>query len=452
VLLAILNWWLPIMMIVVCALAAKWNRARYVRSVKLMAERSQVLRRATYLSELLMLPAAAKEIRIFGLLDWVVARMVSEWRTAIAPVWAARRKDAVSAVWTNLLLLAANLIAILVITRSLLHGSISFGEAIIMLQALFSVNALGTPSPDLLSVEYGTACLPALDDLERILADDLRLPDSGETTVPAAQAVIPANVIRFTDVGFSYPGADGPVFQGLNLEIEAGRSLAIVGVNGAGKTTLIKLLTRLYAPTRGRITVDEKDLAGIPAEQWRLSISAIFQDFVRYPLPAMDNIALRDLGKPADTEAISAAVALAGAEEIVEALPAGLDTPLSRAFTGGQDLSGGQWQRVALARALYGVERGAHILVLDEPTANLDARGEAELYDRFLEITRGLTAIVISHRFSSVRRADRIIVMDNGRITEQGTHEELLDLDGEYAAMFRSQAERYAEDELGVGE
>ncbi|MER6580710.1 ABC transporter ATP-binding protein [Nonomuraea sp. NPDC001023] len=433
-----LNWWLPIVVIVACALAAKGNRAEYVRSVQVMAERDQILRRAAYLSDLLMLPEAGKEVRVFGLLDWLVARMTSEWRTAITPVWATRRKDARSAVWTNLLLLAANLIAMVVIARSLIEGSLGFGAAIILLMALLAVNELATPSPDLLSVEYGTACLPALDELERRLSADAPRQSGGE------DEPLTARTIRFDGVGFRYPGSEKQVFDGLDLEIETGRSLAIVGVNGAGKTTLIKLLTRLYAPTEGRITIGGEDLAEVPAGQWRRSISAIFQDFVRYPLPARDNIALGDLGKETDDEAVSRAVSRAGAEDIIAALPAGLDTPLSRAFTGGQDLSGGQWQRIALARAFHAVERGANILVLDEPAANLDARGEAELYERFLEITRGLTTIIISHRFSSVRRADRIVVMNDGRIVEQGTHEELLDLDGEYAEMFRLQAERYA--------
>ena len=207
--------------------------------------------------------------------------------------------------------------------------------------------------------------------------------------------------------------AAGPVLDGLDLELPAGLCTAIVGVNGAGKTTLVKLLTRLHEPTAGRITVDGTDLADLDVAAWRRQVSVVFQDFVRYELSAADNIARRRRPRPARPRRGPGRGASARASlDAVDALPAGFDTTLSRAYEGGADLSGGQWQRIAIARSLYALEAGARVLVLDEPTSALDVRAEAAFFDRFVELTRGVTSVLISHRFSSVRRADRIVVID----------------------------------------
>ncbi len=229
----------------------------------------------------------------------------------------------------------------------------------------------------------------------------------------------------------------------LDLTVEAGRSLAIVGLNGAGKTTLVKLLARLYEPQSGRILVDGRELREYPVRAWRRRLAAIFQDFVHYELPVRDNVGFGAVELLHDDERIRGALARAGALDLVEALPQGLETTLSREEAGGAELSGGEWQRVAIARALLAVDGGAGVLVLDEPTANLDVRAEAAFFDRFLELTRGLTTILISHRFSTVRRADRIVVLDDGRVVEVGTHAELLAARGRYAELFHLQAERF---------
>jgi ATP-binding cassette subfamily B protein len=242
------------------------------------------------------------------------------------------------------------------------------------------------------------------------------------------------------------------VYEGLSLRIEAGRSLAIVGVNGAGKTTLVKLLARLYEPTAGRITVDGVDLREIDPHAWQPRVAAIFQDFVRYELTAADNVGFGAVAVQGDLERLRSAAARVGVLDLVESLPGGWSTILSRRYEDGTDLSGGQWQRIALARALFAVEAGAGILVLDEPTANLDVRAEVDLFDRFLEVTQGATTVLISHRFSTVRRADRIVVLDQGRVVEEGTHAELLAAGGRYAASFRLQAERYGEAAERVGD
>ena len=248
---------------------------------------------------------------------------------------------------------------------------------------------------------------------------------------------MPAREIRFRDVTFAYPTAGGPVLEGFDLTIPAGSSLAIVGQNGAGKTTLAKLLCRLYDPQAGAIEVDGVDLRELDLDGWRSRVTAVFQDFIRFELPLRDNVA--PAGAPDDV--IRAALADAGAAGLAE-----LDTVLARGYEGGTDLSGGQWQRVALARALCAVRLGAGVVLLDEPTAQLDVRGEAEIFDRILAATRHATTILISHRFSTVRHADRICVLEGGRVVELGTHDELMAAGGRYRTMFDLQASRFGAD------
>jgi ATP-binding cassette subfamily B protein len=232
---------------------------------------------------------------------------------------------------------------------------------------------------------------------------------------------VPAQSIRCEHVNLSYPGSAAQVLADIDLEFPAGSSTAIVRLNGAGKTTLVKLLARLYEPTSGRITVDGVDLRDLDPRSWQRRLAVIFQDFVRLELDAAANIGLGSPVGAVDDVAIGAAADWADARGILDRLPGGLRTPLSSRYPGGVDLSGGQWQRLALARAFFAVSRGASVLVLDEPTAHLDIRAEIAFFERFTKITRGLTTIVISHRFSTVRRADQIVVLEHGRVAEQAT-------------------------------
>src|SRR2546426_452353 len=237
---------------------------------------------------------------------------------------------------------------------------------------------------------------------------------------------------------FAYPSGGGaPVLKEFDLTIPAGSSIAIVGRNGAGKTTLAKLLCRLYDPQSGAIEVDGVDLREFSLDSWRSRVTAVFQDFIRFELPLRDNVA--PAGAPDQT--VSAALQSAGAANL-----ATLDTVLARGYDGGTDLSGGQWQRIALARALCSVQLGAGLVLLDEPTAQLDVRGEAEIFERILAATRRTTTILISHRFSTVRHADRICVLDHGKVVELGSHDELMAAKGRYHTMFELQASRFDTD------
>jgi ATP-binding cassette subfamily B protein len=378
-------------------------------------------------------------VRVFGLGDWLADRHRDEWLAAMAPTWGELRRLTARVWLSGGLVLAAYAAVAGTLGWSAAHGDISLRTLATMLPMLPASLSAGSITLADISLEQLLLVLPDLDALTAALAGGEAARGDAGAGGGASPRGLPRERVRFERVTFTYPGADAPALADLDLELRMGESLGLVGVNGAGKTTLVTLLAGMRAPSGGRITVDGRPLAELDARAWQRQVAVVYQDFARLPFTAAENVAPTG---PPDPERLRRAAARAGAERVIERV--GWDTVLSPRYRGGTDLSGGQWQRIALARALYAVEQGARVLVLDEPTAQLDVRGEAAFYDRFLELTAGVTSIVISHRFASVRRADRIAVLQDGRIAELGTHAELVGRDGTYARMFRAQADRFA--------
>ena len=430
------RWWAPLV------LAGAWLATHWLlRESAVWRDRNTpdvraAQRDSDYAYRLAVDPPPAKELRLFGLVGWTLDRFIRR-RTRLHELqYRATRLRERPLAWSMLLVLGANVLVFWSLARSAVDGSLDLGALVV-----FAQSAVGTSM-----IAFGGLNW-SLDGASAPVAATLRLgPEMGTAgalptgTRPADG--LPAREIRFRGVRFAYPGG-APVLDNFDLKIPAGSSLAIVGQNGAGKTTLAKLVCRLYDPQAGAIEVDGVDVRQLDLEGWRRRLAAVFQDFVRFELPLRDNVAPAG----ASDAAVHRALAAAGATRLAD-----LETVLARGYDGGTELSGGQWQRVALARALCAVELGAGVVLLDEPTAQLDVRGEAEIFDRILAATRPCTTILISHRFSTVRHADRICVLERGRVVELGTHNELMALGGRYRTMFELQAQRFgmAEDEEGV--
>jgi ATP-binding cassette subfamily B protein len=403
-------------------------------------------RKVGYLRDIVTGADAAKEIRILGLLTWLRSRLRSDALDSLRPLWAGSRR---LQFWPFVGLAAIGFVGAAVLFILLVDavddGRVSVLELGVALQAVLIPMRFGVHFPESdVQTQYGLQSFHALERFERQGGTAVGRPD-GAVPPPA-----PIGTVRFENVGFRY-SPNGPwILRHLSLELPAGRSTAIVGLNGAGKTTIVKLLARIYEPDEGRITVSGVDLAELDPEKWQRQLAVIFQDYVRYELTAGENIGL---GAPAfmhDSARILAVAERAGAAELLEDLPTGLSTILSRRYPGGRDLSGGQWQRIALARALLAAEAGASVLVLDEPTAQLDVRAEVEFFDRYLASAEGVTSVVISHRFATVRHADHIVVIEHGRVLEHGNHSSLLERGGRYAELFTLQAQRFLSDQKGV--
>lgn len=444
----LLHWWAGVAVGVATMVFRYGQRGGLRKYSQIWQQMLPALRRGTYLHETAVGPGTAKEARVFGLSGWLADRYEECYHQMYRTV-ARRRREVYLLPYLGFTTVGLVLAAVVLVTaaRAGATGELTLTELALVLQAGMAALLLGEYYVESdVATQWGMQTVAAKDRLEERVAAATAAVQPGHHPAGSIDELPPAapeQAVRLENVRFGYPGARTMVLDGLNLELPAGRSTAIVGVNGAGKTTLVKLLTRLYEPTSGRIVVDGVDIAAIDPVQWRRRIGVIFQDFVRFEFSAADNIAV-GAAHLDDPDGIREVAAKAGVLDIIEALPRGMDTPLARAYDGGADLSGGQWQRIAIARALYSLHAGARILVLDEPTSALDVRAEAAFFDRFVELTRGVTSVLISHRFSSVRRADRIVVVDHGRVVEQGSHVELMAADGHYARLFRLQAERFA--------
>jgi ATP-binding cassette, subfamily B, bacterial len=435
VILAGYAWWAPLV------LAGSWLATHWLlRESSVWFDRNteevrSAQRDADYAYRLAVDPPASKELRLFGLVEWTIDRFVNRRTRLHALQYQATRLRERPMLWSILLVIGGNVVVFWSLANAASSGSLSLGQVVVFAQAAIGTSMIAFGGLNW-ALDGAAAPVAAVLRLEPAMAASGALP-SGQRPADGK----PASEIRFRDLSFAYPGG-APVLEGLELTIPAGSSLAIVGQNGAGKTTLAKLLCRLYDPQSGAIEIDGVDARQFDLASWRSRLTAVFQDFTRFELPLRDNVAPG--GAPDET--VLAALESAGASHL-----ANLDTILARGYEGGTELSGGQWQRVALARALCAVQMGKSVVLLDEPTAHLDVRGEAEIFDRVLTANRHCTTILISHRFSTVRHADRICVLEHGKVIELGTHDELMARGGRYRTMFDLQARRFnaAEDEEG---
>jgi ATP-binding cassette subfamily B protein len=404
-----------------------------------LARQTQSMRLRTYLTWVQTGRDEAKEVRAFGLARNFGKRLntlYAEYLRDLAQHLLQRSKLGAIGSLGSAVLLALTLVLLVWLIST---GRLNIAEAA---AALVAIRLLAS------QVQNGFTGVQAIFE-SGLFIDDL---DGFLTLAPAAEGgsreiAPPAEFrrIRADAVSFSYPGRSQLALQAANIEINSGEVVALVGENGSGKTTLAKVIAGLYEPGSGAVRWDGIDVRGFRPELFRERVAIIFQDFVRYALSAEENIAIARPDDEIDHAAIREAAKIADADAFLSALPAGYQTPLSRRFAGGHELSGGQWQKVAIARAFY---RRAPLVVIDEPTASLDARAEYELFSSLHEVLRGRTALIISHRFSTVRTADRIYVLDHGRVVEHGSHDELMDLGGRYAELFHLQASAYSADHV----
>ena len=395
-----------------------------------------------YLHELLTSRQSASEVRIFSLTDHLVGRFLDFAHAQVAVFWNRERRILTAGIWLDVLSLSGTAAIWVFAVVEAVGGRISVGDLTLVftasLQCRSQLDGLVGAIGEIFEGALGAARYFRFVDLDPdSVAGTLAASGDGGRRIPKPQA----RGLELHDVGFSYPESSKPVLEGLSLAIPHGSKFALVGENGAGKTTIVKLLARLYDPTHGRVELAGHDLRDYDLDELRQSVTAVFQEFVRYEFSVADNIAFGDVAAIGDRARVESAARRTGAHGLIEALPAGYDTVLGRTFDEGVDLSGGEWQFLAITRALMS---NAEVLILDEPTAHLDALREQELYGRFASLTQGRTVVFVSHRFSTVRMADRIAVIENGRVAEIGSHDELMAQGGTYARMYRVQASRYA--------
>jgi ATP-binding cassette subfamily B protein len=436
VVLASWSWWVAALVLATTlALNVTWSA--YSQQIFEDIFRDRRRRRARWYRNLLVQQDSAKEVRLFGLTAFGLERFSASWHRAMADLWSGRRAKQRPILVANAAIVTAYAVALAALGHDAWTGAIGTATLLASAQALTQMEGLGMLGDQQTMVIRQQTLLLDIADLSA------RLPESPDPTA-ATRSTGTASAVVFRGVRFTYPGRTEATFDDLTLEIEPGTSVAVVGANGAGKSTLIKLLCGLHRPDSGQVLVDGGDPGA--DDHLRRRVAVIFQEFVRYHLTLRENVGMAMLGDHrGDDVATVVTRALHDATgDPVLARVGSWERVLSGEYAGGTDLSGGQWQRVALARALAAIDAGAGVLVLDEPTAALDVRAEAELFENFLTVTRGLTTILVSHRLSSVRHADRIVVLDEGRIVEDGTHEQLVARGGGYARMFALQAERFA--------
>src|SRR5437879_1377391 len=401
---------------------------------------SRLLRRMNYLVTLLTTDSYAKEVKLFGLGRYFIDR----YRLIGNAYYGRQRRQVVRRylvgfLWGNLSTIATSVTYLYVALQAII-GKLTLGDLTLYTTAAQSVQN---------SIQGILGGFSGMYEHNLYLSNLFELMETTSALpAPAKPVPVPNPVrgeIRFDHVSFAYQGAAENALTDLSFTVDAGETIAVVGRNGAGKTTLFKLICRLYDPTDGRILIDGIDIRDVEPAELRAQVGGMFEDYVTYQATAAENIGLGHLDAIADREAILKASRQAGADGLIAGLPQGYETALGKWFDAGVNLSGGEWQKVALARAFM---RDARILLLDEPTSALDAQAEYELFERIHSLTRGRTAVYISHRFSPVRRADRIVLLEHGRLVEQGTHADLMKLNGRYARLFRMQASAYTGEDV----
>jgi ATP-binding cassette subfamily B protein len=426
-------------------LRVRWRQAT-LRIINVWIESHADRREGWYLTELGVGRTAAHEVRLFHLPGWLGSRINGAGLRAWTPTWRERIVGmGRSTTWQVILTGFVALFGIVWAGRAAATGSLGVGGLVVFISTLFLVLGMGRYFDDDTAVEYGNNTLPAIRTLEQLATNAV----DAESGRPANTSDSPPT-LEFRDLSFAYPSSADPVLHDVDLEIPAGTSTALVGVNGAGKTTLIRLICGLYRPTSGDVLIDGTPIGEVDLDAWHRSIAPMSQEFLRLAASVADNVGVGAVENLEDRDGIRIALDDAGAGRFVEKLPDGMDSLLAARYADGTDISGGQWQRLGVARAMFALQHGARLLILDEPTANLDTLSEESLVRRLLEGTRGTaTTILVTHRLALARRADQICVIADGHIAERGTHDELLRLGGRYADAFAMQASLYPLEEAG---